>query len=146
MLARCRSLFTICSVVLTAGLAVACKSPMSAEVDEYANLVNQGRMLTCVCYSDLDFDTMISCQAAQGEISEDDQQCMLDAFDGEEDLGKDYLDCASPILEQYVQCMNQDPGCEMGWADDCRATRDATLGTCLQLPADILGPFNACHL
>lgn len=146
MLGRRKSLVTICSLVLTAGLAVGCKSPISAEVAEYASLVNEGRMLTCVCFNDLDFDNMISCQAAQGDISEDDEQCMLDAFDGEEDLGKDYLDCASPILEQYVQCMNSDPGCQMGWAANCRDTRDAALAACPQLPDDVRAAFNACHL
>ena len=71
---------------------------------------------------------------------------MLDAFVGEEDDAKAYLDCVAPVLEQYTQCIADDPSCQPGWADDCRTTRDNVIGACPALAQITLSSFNACHL
>lgn len=146
MLGRNRRRFTTVNLLVAVGLLGGCGPDISAEVAAYADLVNEGRMATCVCFNDLGFDTMVSCEGAQGEISEDDEKCMLDAFAGEEDGAKAYLDCVAPVLEQYTQCIADDPGCQSGWADDCRMTRDNAINACPALSASTLDAFNICHL
>ncbi|WP_146155755.1 hypothetical protein [Enhygromyxa salina] len=70
--------------------------------------------------------------------------CLDDALDGNEQPGKDYLDCANSALRFYVQCLDGNPGCEDGWNASCTNDYTAAIAACPALPSSVQSAFDGC--
>lgn len=125
---------------------VACQEPpdISAEIADYADLVSVTNGLACNCPQDLGFATIAECNDELGTVGSGERQCIADALDGHEDVGKDYLDCANTAYRVYTDCLEANASCEPGGLDGCSDDRDAAVAACPQLPAGVQAQFDAC--
>lgn len=129
------------------GAVLSCQSPdISAELDEYTDLLNIVNGLACECPQDLGYASLAECNDAFPTVNAMDRQCLANALDGSEEAGKDYLDCANAALRAYEQCLELNPGCEEGWYSNCNDNFGGAVATCAPLPADVQPAFAACTL
>ncbi|PRQ02041.1 hypothetical protein [Enhygromyxa salina] len=128
------------------GLVLSCQQApdLTDELNEYERVVNEANSEACRCPMELGYDSMVECGDALGTVTNEDVQCLAGVLDGNEEIGRDYLDCASSAYRFHVQCLGLNPSCEEGENTDCTADLAAALAACPQLPADIRPSFFAC--
>ncbi|MCA9686337.1 MAG: hypothetical protein KC457_29490 [Myxococcales bacterium] len=128
------------------GLLSCSKPPdISGELEEYANLLNAIAGETCECPDDAGFATVDECVDVL-LVDADERACQADAFEGHEDAGKDYLDCAIGALDDYLDCLSMNPGCAVGWWDDCTTTYQDAEAACPRASAAVQDQFSGCLL
>ncbi|PRP98528.1 hypothetical protein [Enhygromyxa salina] len=125
---------------------LSCQAPpdLTADLNEYQTAINDANGAACDCPMDLGYDSIVECDEAVGTVTNDDVQCLADVLDGNEDAGKDYLDCANSAYRFYVQCLQSNPNCQDGWYDDCASDLTAQVAGCPQLSSDLRPMFMAC--
>ena len=128
---------------------VACKDPASealdTAIDEYDYERDGSRVILCYCPSALGYATEAECEQAIGDIGSAEKACIVDAFDGREQLGADYFECITTIQRSFADCLDEFFDCAPDWYVMCQQTRDSeALDTCPTLPAGVAEAYAAC--
>ena len=127
----------------------ACKDPTSEKladaIDDYDYERDGSRVILCLCPGALGFATESECEQGLGDIGSAEKACIVDAFDGREQLGVDYLACVTPIERSYQDCLNDVFDCAADWYVTCDETKDGEVASsCPTLPADVATAYAAC--
>ena len=127
---------------------VACKQPpdLSAEIEEFASLINRSRTAICMCPQDYGYPSLMECSDALGRVSVDDEECMRERLVGYEEEGEVYLECVLDAYMEYVGCLESNVNCEEGAIDACDAAHAERLDACPQLPSGVHQSFGACYV
>lgn len=131
----------LCPVAL-----LACQSPpdITAEIDEYADLLSDANAFACNCPQDLGYATMTECGEALSPVDAHEYQCLVNALEGHEEDAKRYLDCANAAYQEYVDCLAGNVNCMDGWYDACTADHESAIAACPSLPGTLESSVIAC--
>ena len=127
----------------------ACKDPTSEKLmdalDDYDYERDGTREVLCTCPSALGYATEDECKEGLGDIGSAEKSCIVDVFDGREQLGVDYFQCLAPIQRSFEDCLLDFFGCGPDWYVTCQQARDMeALDTCPTLPADVAEAYLSC--
>lgn len=135
------------AVVLAPLLGLACSQPpdLSADIEEYANNIDDAISLTCDCPVDAGFADMAECSEMLGGAGSAERQCMADALTGYENEGKDFLECANSAYSSYLSCLEFNASsCNEGGVALCSDAHEQAISACPQLSATAKASFDAC--
>ncbi len=125
---------------------VGCKEPadITDEVDAYGVTYDAIVGQYCGCYDSFGFATPDECRAAYGDFDPSVASCIVQAFEGREDVGEDYFACVVPVMEAFDECLLFDECGADGWHLECATERDAALAECPTLAAGLANEFATC--
>ena len=142
MVSRSNRAFTL--VMLLGALSCSRPPDISDELEDFANQLNALAGEACECPQDIGHTDYNECLDDRF-VDPDERECQTEVTKGYEDETKAYLDCTSPKLDAYIECLGMNPGCVDGWWLDCTNDYLTDVSSCPQLPDEILADFADCN-
>ena len=133
------------ALVLALGVLSCSRPPdISDELEDFANQLNDLADATCECPQDIGYTSLGECLDDRF-VDPDERECQAEVTKGYEEETKAYLDCSSPMLDAYIECLRMNPGCVDGWWLDCTNAYLDDVASCPRLPDEILQDFVDCN-
>lgn len=118
----------LCAFLL---LALGCTAPdISGSIGEYVSAVDGGLLRSCDCAQLFGYSTIDECTEGLGQFGAEGEVCIAGALEGQEEQGREFLDCAAMAQREFTDCIVENSSCEESVLAACTASRDAALDAC----------------
>lgn len=128
-------------------LAIAsCQSPpdISGDIEYFGDRINTSIGELCECHAELGFAARQECEDAMSFVDLDERACIADVLEGHEEDAQKYFGCANDALDEYLTCLQENPGCMEGWNSACTSDYEAARAACSGLGSSQLDAIEAC--